>query len=169
MAITINVHGHTNVYVSDGIAGQSWQHLGFAADTITITQQAFYHDVPGDYNGGPQGPPIDVQLMGSIVKVRLELSKWDEAVAAILHGRGSASVNAGVTHAQSDIGGLMFQNGGGMGLKIVNAAGTGYKWTYGFFREASEFNVGTKYSTLSCEFEAHRHPTTGVVQVGGTV
>ena len=44
--------------------------LGYTRNGADTTKEAYWLDVPGDENGGDDGPPIDVQYLGEIARVR---------------------------------------------------------------------------------------------------
>tara|TARA_E500000331_G_scaffold334457_1_gene359655 strand:+ start:325 stop:825 length:501 start_codon:yes stop_codon:yes gene_type:complete len=156
MASDIQILGPATIKVNGNI-------LGYSADMVSVTLQAFHHDVPGDHHGGPQGPPIAVQYLGQIARIRLELSHWDIAEYRKVADRTNAAGNAGVRIDNGKVGQLVYDassvadgNLGTYQVEILNASGNGYQFEHCICREAVEFNAGSKYSTLNCEFEAHR-------------
>lgn len=160
MAATVNKAGVTTIKVD---AGDGLETLGYALDMPEHRDQAFYHDVPGDEHGGPQGPPIDVQYLGRVAHVRCEMSKYDKTVAqkvyARLNGEGAAKWG---TIDTADIGSLMIQSSLTMRVLLSNANDP-RNFPTCIVREPVEVGVGTKFSTLMFEFEAHRNQSTGVL------
>jgi len=156
MANQINKAGKSTVSIQ--LVGGSLETLGNAEDQIDYTDQAFNHEVPGDAHGGPAGPPIDVQFMGRIQRIRCTLSKFDTAVAAKVEARKTGGAQKNV--ADADIGTLMIQSAKYMRVLVSNA-GDARNYPICLVREAVEVGVGTKYSTFVCEFEAHRNQSTG--------
>ncbi len=145
MAITVNVDGVTKV--NFGAAD-----LGYTRNGVDVTLEGFFIDIPGDQNGGDDGPPIDVQYLGEIARVRAELTKYDTAVALTVYERYTASA-AGVpviTPGNS----LMRQDGQFKELILSSAART-MTFSMAIPRSPIEVNKGTKFSTLVCEFECH--------------
>jgi hypothetical protein len=65
--------------------------LGYTRDGAHVSTEAFWENVPGDENGGQQGPPIDIQYMGETARIRLELTKWDTTLADALAARLSGT------------------------------------------------------------------------------
>jgi hypothetical protein len=128
-----------------------------------VRDQAFHHDVPGDEHGGPQGPPIDIQILGRIYHVRTELSKYDRTVANKVRARlkSNGAALAG-TMQTADIGTLMIQDVKYMRVLLDNANDP-MNFAVAFLREPIEVGLGTKFSSLIVEFEAHRNQTTGVI------
>lgn len=157
MASDIQVLGPATIKVNSNI-------LGYSADMVSITLQAFHHDVPGDHHGGPQGPPIAVQYLGQIARIRLELSHWDIVEYRKIADRVNTAGIAGVRVDDNKIGQLAYDaavsGDGTVGtyqVEILNAGGNGYQFEHCICREAIEFNAGSKYSTMNVEFEAHRN------------
>ena len=145
MAMTINVDGVTKI-VFDG------EDLGFTRNGADVTLEGFFIDIPGDAHGGDDGPPIDVQYLGELARVRVELTKYDVAVALPLYERFPASA-AGVpviTPGSS----LLFQDSQKRALVLSSASRT-MTFAAAFPRAPVEVNKGTKFSTLVCEFECH--------------
>ena len=157
MAATINVAGLVTIKVD---AGSGLEILGYSADMADATDQSFWHDVPGDLHGGPQGPPIDSQYLGQITRIRLELSKFDASVANKVRARLNAAT-AG-TIADANIGDLALQDSKTIRL-LLSSAGDPINFPLCMVKDAVEMARGTKYSTFVCEFEAHRNQTTGVL------
>jgi hypothetical protein len=159
MAIAVQVAGLAEVWVGTGTAG-ALECLGYTRNGVNTTHQAFFLDVPGDANGGDQGPPIDIQFLGEITQVRIELTKYDPDVFGRLCERfGGAETLSGSPVAGTPVacGSLVFANAGHMHLKI--ATGTNpIQFPAAFPRQPIEINRGTKFSTVVCEFECHKDP-----------
>jgi hypothetical protein len=130
--------------------------LGYTRNGADTTKEAYWLDVPGDENGGDDGPPIDVQYLGEIARVRLEFTKWDEAVANKVRAR----VKGGTAGSPADAGTLMAGDGKTVTLTIDSPQLTRHFYK-AFPRMPIEMNRGTKFSTLVCEFECHKDGETG--------
>jgi hypothetical protein len=126
--------------------------LGYSRNGIDITHEAFFLDVPGDYYGGDDGPPIDIQHLGEISRVRMELTKWDMDTLALIRSR-IRGVAAGIINTP---GRLMFAGSECFGL-LISTADAGYRigWDLAIPRMPIEENRGTKFSTLIMEWECH--------------
>ncbi|MEM6798543.1 MAG: hypothetical protein AAF589_03430 [Planctomycetota bacterium] len=83
MSVGVVVRGLTTVKIQ--VPSGNVLTLGYSRNAVEISEQPFYHDVPGDENGGDEGPPVDVQFLGMTHLVRMRLSKFDSAVADELH------------------------------------------------------------------------------------
>jgi hypothetical protein len=150
MAITVNVAGPAEVKVGTGSAG-ALESLGYTRQGADVRNQGFFIDVPGDQHGGDQGPPIEVQYLGEIARIRLELTKWDDAIAAKVRTR----LLAGTEGTPGTAGTLMF--GDSKTVRVLLNTTTGkMNFPRCFIRGEWEMNKGTKYSTLVLEFEAHK-------------
>lgn len=150
MATTVNVGGLATVKVGTG-AADALETLGYTRQGVTITAQDYYLDVPGDQNGGDEGPPIDVQYMGETAIVRLELTKWDVDI----EDKVVCRVKGGTAGSPSASGTLMNANGA-MRL-LVDTPTRPYNFPQAFPRKPIEVNRGTKFSTLIIEFECHEN------------
>lgn len=133
--------------------------LGYTRNGADSTNEAFWLDVPGDQNGGDDGPPIDIQYLGEIVRVRLELTKWNETVADKIRAR----VKGATAGAPAEVGTLMGRDSKSVRLTI-DAPNLPRNYPRAIPRMPIEMNRGTKFSTLVCEFECHRD---GYYEEGG--
>jgi hypothetical protein len=153
MAHAVNVAGPAEVKVGTGSAG-ALESLGYTRQGADVRNQGFFIDVPGDQNGGDQGPPIEVQYLGEIARIRLEMTKWDEAIAAKIRTR----LLAGTEGTPGAAGTLMF--GDSKTVRVTLSTTTGpMNFPRCFIRGEWEINKGTRYSTLVVEFEAHKDST----------
>jgi len=144
MAATPQVFGPAQVSVGGNA-------LGYTRQGADIRNRGFFLDVPGDELGGDQGPPIDVQYLGEIAIVRLEMTKWDETVAASVRTR----VSGGSEGVPGTAGTLMFTDSKTVALSIAPTSGG---WLFGraFLRGDWEINKGTRYAVHVFEFECHK-------------
>lgn len=152
MAETIVVAGLTAVKVDTGSAN-ALELLGYSRDGVDAEYEGYFSDVPGDQNGGESGPPIDVQFMGEIAIVRLELTKWDTAVAAKIRPR----TYGGTAGTPTTPGSLMFQGSLSYRLLLHSATTIPQNFPRAFPRHRFVINRGTRFSRLVCEFECHKN------------
>jgi hypothetical protein len=158
MAIAIIVDGLVTVKITP--YGGAKSSLGYTRNGVDITFEGFFLDIMGDENGGDDGPPIDVQYLGEVARVRCELTKWDTALALNVmerHYQSAAGVPV-LSPGQT----LINQDNGYLALELTSASRT-YTFPKVFPRNAIELNKGTKFSTFTCEFEAHRFGATGTL------
>ncbi len=156
MAVAILVAGLADIQVFT--AGATAERLGYTRNGAETTKEGFFLDVPGDQLGGDDGPPIDVQYFGEIVRVRCELTKFDNAVADELKSR---TLN-GTAGAPVAAGSLMFGAADKAIRLCIKSAGDPINFLRAFPRFPIEQNRGTKFSTLKIEFECHANAA-GVV------
>jgi len=149
MALVVNVHGAALVRVGTG-AANALEDLGYSVNGVDIEETVLTADVPGDQNGGDEGPPIDIQYFGQIDIVRLELSRYDAAVLAKIDCR----LLGGTTGSTSAPGTLIF--GASRHYRLLVHPTTGPRNYLGAVpRQAILHNRGTKFSRLRLEFECH--------------
>ncbi|MCP4539916.1 MAG: hypothetical protein GY832_22480 [Chloroflexi bacterium] len=159
MAKLVHVSGAALVKISQG--GGAYQELGYTRNGVDLTFEAFFLDVPGDQNGGDEGPPIEVQYLGEIARVRMELTKFDMAVTQVVHAR--VANNAAGNPATP--GTLLLANAAGvtsMDLLILTDLFP-FHFPVAIPRQPIEENKGTKFETFVCEFECHKEQSTGVL------
>lgn len=151
MAIAIIVDGLVTVKITP--YGGTQSSLGYTRNGVEVTFESFMLDVMGDENGGDDGPPIDVQYLGETARIRCELTKWDTAVSLnVLERHASSAAGVPVITPGSS---LINQDSGYLALELTSTNRT-YNFPKVFPRNAIELNKGTKFSTFTCEFEAHR-------------
>lgn len=149
MAEAVQVTGPCAVRIGDeggNLAALSL--LGYTRNGADITAEGYFVNVPGDQNGGDDGPPIDVQYMGETARIRVELTKWDSTVAATIEAR----LQGGTGGTPGTPGSLMSANA----FRLLLDTTTGDRnFLRVFPRGAIELNKGTRYSIMVFEFEAH--------------
>ena len=154
MAITVNVAGLATIKIA---AGGALQDFGYTMDGARITTEGFTVNVPGDENGGDEGPPVEIQYLGEIVRVRLEMTKWDVSVGNVL----SARFKGGTAGVPVAAGSLVFSAGGYFRL-VISAANAPWNFPCAtLIKQPIEINAGTKYSKLLVEFECYKNPSAG--------
>jgi len=149
MAIAVNVAGAAQIQVNTG-GSFALETLGYTRNGADVTKEAFFLDVPGDANGGDDGPPIDIVYLGEIARIRLELTKWDNAIANKLRPR-----LYGGTLGQTGTPGTLMVGGSKTHRVLINTTNDDRNFPVCVLRMPIEINRGTKFSTLVLEFEAH--------------
>ncbi len=165
MVLIPQVDGRALIRTGSGTDG-ALEDLGTTRNGVEQYNEPFMLDVPGDENGGDDGPPIEIQYLGELVRMRCELTKFDENVAAKIRKR--INENALAAGVPPTPGSLLFANDFTFRVLIVPEG------TYGVLyaelkptnrpvnlpkcvpREPIEENKGTKYSTLLLEFTAYK-------------
>lgn len=141
MAITPNVAFSALIKVNTGSAS-ALESLGYSQNGVTISENPIVVPIPGDQGGGDEGIPIDFQTLGQTDTIRIELTKYDEAIADKIRTLARGSVTAGNVPTP---GTLVFANTYYFRLLILT---TNYIRNYPvvLFREPREINRGTRFS-----------------------
>lgn len=150
MALAVWVGGATLIQVGTGGAG-ALEDLGYNRNNVDTIKEGFFLDVPGDQNGGDDGPPIEIQYLGEIARVRVEMTKFDNTIADKVRAR----VQSGTAGTISSVGALMFAGTLFMRLRLTNA-NLIRNFPRAIPRGAIEIGRGSKFSTFVCEFECHK-------------
>lgn len=148
MAEQINVAGASPVYID---RGSGLQMLGYTASGVDLGGQAHFLDIPGDQNGGDQGPPIEIQYFGETMDIRLDLTKYDPVLAELIEARLSGA-EAGTPPTS---GSLVFGSGGAMRLVIASPSRP-RNFPRAVPRGAFQINKGTRYSRFIVDFTAYK-------------
>lgn len=151
MAIAVLTAGVCIVKVDTG-AANALEELGRTVNGADSTKQAFWLDVPGDDNGGDAGPPIEIQFMGEIVRIRLEMSKWDTAI----RNKVTSRLYGGTAGTPGTAGTLMFADSKTYRL-LLHSTTDPRNFLRTIPRGDIEQNRGTKWSRLVSEWEAHKN------------
>ena len=152
MAETVNVYGAAAIKVDTG-AANALELLGYSRNAPDISFNDFFSDVPGDQNGGDEGPPIEIEYFADTATVRMELTKWDLAIMDKVTQRLRTNVTRGTPAA---VGGLMFASSFTYRL-LLHTTSNAYNFLRAFPRRAMEINPGTKWSTFRMEWECHKN------------
>jgi hypothetical protein len=123
--------------------GSGLSNLGYTEDGAQVNPNAYWIDVPGDENGGPEGPPIEVQYLGETVDIRLLFTSWEitaaDAIAARLAG--------GTAGTPGTPGTMAFLESKAVRLVLLTTNAP-FNFPRVLFREPIEINKGTKFSRL---------------------
>ncbi len=88
MATRVPLYGTTAIYTALSNAGSNTSGaialLGYSINGVEIEEEIYSEEVHGDQNGGHAGPPIEIVQHGEIHRIRMVLSRWDEAVLQVL-------------------------------------------------------------------------------------
>lgn len=125
--------------------------FGYTEDGAEPVLNGFWRNVPGDQNGGPEGPPIDIQFLGETATIRLVMTKFAVSVATALAARVAAAT-AGTPAAT---GTLMFEESKAFRL-LISPTNRPLNFPRVVLRGSIEINKGTKFQRWIGEFEAHK-------------
>lgn len=134
--------------------GATREKLGETQDMTNVQEQPFFHNVPGDRHGGPQGPPIEVQWLGSIVNISFDLSMF---VPSVLDKVRKRAVNATIGQISlAEVGSLMLLSRS-IELELLTP-NRGLLFPCAIAFQPIEYGVGTKYQSVRMGFQCHRAP-----------
>lgn len=125
--------------------------LGYTRNGADESEDSYMTDVPGDENGGDEGPPIEIQIMGETARVRLELTKWDATVLAAVRSR-----TKGGTDGTPPTAGTMLFSGSKDFRLLIHSVNLPHNFPRAIPRATIEINNGTKFATVVVEFECHK-------------
>jgi hypothetical protein len=153
MAYTVLVPGASEIALNSGGANAT-EKLGYSMNGVEIRFEVFKTHIPGDQNGGDLGPPIEKQVFARKAIVRIELSRFDAAVARKLDAR----INQLTPGPEPAIGQLLYATGGHfkLGINNVNDPYTFYNATP--IEEPHEVNVGSRWQRRVYVFECLPDP-----------
>lgn len=175
----IQVAGKSDLYI--GFPGDSYATLlkiGEQLDETRIEINQIFHDVHGDRNGGPQGPPIERQFLGMAATCQFNLSRWSsEAHRRILTHNVLATQGRIL---DSEVGALILrdrsfriaivpsrQNPIAGGLANAGTDAFYYNFPCCCVASPTATGQGTKFSLLSFTMQAYRVPEGHPVTSGG--
>lgn len=151
MADQVNKAGRVEIKVQQSVGAGNLKKLGESIDMTDVEDRSFWHNVPGDRRGGPQGPPIEVQYLGSIYIVRMELSRWDPTVYDELITRNALTALG--APALTDCGKLMLEDNA---IRLLLHSTTRpMNFPCAILRDSVQFGMGTKYTGVALQFECH--------------
>lgn len=143
MAAAIQVFGPALVRTGTGTT-DALEDLGYSINGVQIIEESLTLDVHGDQNGGDAGVPLDIQYMGAIHRIQMDLSKWDATVAAKIfpHLKGGTAGQIGTIGSLLSSGSQMYR------LLISPTTGPRNYLAATPSKAPVELNVGTKFSVL---------------------
>ena len=162
MAVIVNVTGLATIKVAPA-AGAPLSTLGYTQNGAQITFEGYELRVPGDENGGDDGPPIDIQVLGQSARIRLELTKFDTTVSDTILTRTPGGTLGQPDTVAVPIGTLIFASSQYFRLVIDTATRPFNFPCVSFVKTPQELNAGTKYQRHIVEVEAFKHPSTGIL------
>jgi hypothetical protein len=156
MADGIQIAGRVEVFTQIVNTTGNLIKLGECMDMADIEDRAFFNNISGDRHGGPQGPPIDMQYLGSIYVVRLELSRFDTAEMDKLIKRQVLATAGTIPIGTNGPGTLMLAaNTFRLCLKSPTRP---INFPCVLLRDSIQYSMGTKFTSMAMQFECHRCP-----------
>ena len=166
----IKVSGRSDLYIASNQTPGTLYYFGMQMDDTPLSFREYYNDVPADSHGGPQGPPIERQVLGRVATINFSLSVWSQNVRYWLENHNGAYETNGYID-DTEVGTLLFTNHA-FRLLIVPLKGdpmidvpltaSDLFFTKNFptavLSSPIEYGIGTKFSALRFTLEAHRSP-----------
>lgn len=147
----VHNHGLALIKVGTGVSG-ALENLGRTRNGADVSEEGFWVDVPGDEHGGDSGPPIDIQYIGEMARVRLELTKFDPVILAKVMKRiNDASKVAG---ARGTVGYFLFLNAKTFRL-LIHTPTEPYNFLRAVPRAPTQRNMGTRFTMKVLEFDCY--------------
>ena len=139
--------------------------LGVNEDLIRPREELLTNPVFGDVNGGQGGAPIEMQDLGEIHYVQLNLTSFTKATHEILLSRGLRATPGTIT--SDEIGQFMMTaNAVRLLLNTAEVEDTRNYWC-ALPIQPIEYGMGTKSQVVSYGFVCHRppcgHPKAGIL------
>lgn len=137
--------------VTGGTVG-TYVSLGINRDGIPITIDVKSIDVPSDDYGGEAGTPADVQILGGIAVIDLELTKFELATIEKYLG-GTLLTTAGTFE---ELGTFLRQQNKGLALKLTSQYAV-REFLFGAFfggGQPAGVNQGTRYASYRLSYRA---------------
>lgn len=108
MALAFQIPGPCEVLVDTG-SNNALESLGYTADGVQGSSQRMKHETPVDSLGGQGGIPGEIQFLGFIDTLTLDLTKYDSAIfeklIAFVYGATAGAQTTSVSSVeQSNIG-----------------------------------------------------------------
>jgi len=133
--------------------------LGYADDRIMIDERPFYEDIRNDGFGGAAGMPSDVQYLGSIAVVTMNLNRFNHSNITALGDLDATNANIGNDTIPYDgempeIGAFVRQDILWGSLALQNRTET-RTFPKAFLRQGRRFNVGVRHQIYTLVFECH--------------
>lgn len=124
--------------------------LGYTRDGVQVSIEPKWIEIPSDDWGGQAGAPSDIQLVGAIATITLELTKYVKAEVEKL-----TSFTSGGTAFTLPTFGTLMKQGSKTAALLLDGANDNLTFPVAFPKRAHEFNKGTKFTTYMLGFEAH--------------
>ena len=145
--------GPATVALAANTAGTvgSFTDLGINRDAIPINIEVKFLDVPADDYGGEAGTPADVQILGGIATIDLELTKFELATIE-KYLLGHLVTTAGTFE---ELGTFLRQQSKGFALKLTSTRAV-RQFDFGAFigGQPSGVSQGVRYSSYRLSYRA---------------
>jgi len=128
--------------------------LGYSEDRIQIDETPFFHEVKSDGFGGSEGPPCDVQYLGSVVYVRCMLNRFNGDNLKKLSGI-TGDFGFVVNTPTMPRSGWYMRQDGGMEELLLSSKEYVLTFTKAVLRQGRKWSMGTRHQSFILLFECH--------------
>ena len=144
---------------------------GYTRNGAEIRVQPFMVDCHSDDRGGEQGPPGEIQHLGTIVHIRAELSRFNNGAVrggvtqpSVIQALEALAANwATATNAMGIPGTMCFAEGLTVRV-VIDSPSDPRDYPLCIVRQPVQYNKGTIYEIFVVEFEAHLTESTSIIQ-----
>lgn len=133
--------------------------LGYSEDRIQIDETPFFHEVKSDAYGGSEGPPCDVQYLGSVVYVRCALNRFNRTNIKTINSIAIISSEDPDEHTTEP--GVMPRPGwymrqdDGMYELVLSSKEYIVTFSKAVLRQGRKWTMGTRHQAFILMFECH--------------
>lgn len=151
MAVTPIVFGPAIIKCST-TDGSTLSTLGYSRGGVVTVLDPYFDEVPSDRNGGENGPPVDFVWLGQSATIRLEMTEFDNTVAAFVN----AVLRGGTAGQPSAAGSLMFSDSKYFRL-LIHSTTNPINFPVAFPRGQIEYERRSSYATHVMEWAAYKY------------
>lgn len=151
MTATPQNHGKATIRVSTGSSG-ALETVGYTRNGADLTTEGFWIDVPGDENAGDSGPPIEIQYVSEMARVRIELTKFDQAVIDKIMRK--LNTNAKTAGTLAVAGTFVFMNNHHFRL-VIDTPTEPRNFYISVPRAPTQRNMGVRFAMKVLEFDCY--------------
>jgi hypothetical protein len=151
MPATPHNHGKAAIMVGSG-SGGALEFLGYTRNGADVTTEGFWIDVPGDELGGDSGPPIEIQYIAEMARVRLEMTKWDAVVLNKVMKRINLATKG--TGILGEPGTFIFMNNYHFRLTVASPTDP-RNYYIAIPRAPTQRNMGVRFAMKVMEFDCY--------------
>ena len=129
--------------------------LGYSEDRIQIDETPFFHEVKSDGFGGSEGPPCDVQYLGSVVYVRCMLNRFNNANLKTIGSIATDDYEHVSAPGIMPRAGWYMRQDDGMEELILSSKEYVVTFTKAVLRQGRKWSMGTRHQAFILLFECH--------------
>jgi hypothetical protein len=128
--------------------------LGYSEDRVQIDETPFFHEVKSDGFGGSEGPPCDVQYLGSLVYVRCALNRFNQTTLKTISSIATEDARITAPGIMPRAGWYMRQDDG-MEELVLSSKEYIVTFSKAVLRQGRKWSMGTRHQAFILMFECH--------------